>query len=274
MTVAPGAGPREGIVGDGRQAAGPAGWGNLRPLGRGASAAAPGQWSDLLASISHELRTPLNAVIGFSDAMQQQLFGPIGNARYEEYVRHIRASGVELLAAAEDALAMTAVLAQQGRVPLDDVLLAPLVAGVVEDLSVQRGVRVGKLETDVPADLEVRGDNRVLPRAVRQLASIALARVAADSRVRISATAVHGLVELRVVAGRLAEGAPRLGEADLDPIRLQQGLGRRELAVWLAMALLELVDCRLMAETGDGALCLAVRLEQSIQGNFFGRGAA
>ena len=48
--------------------------------------------SEFLANISHELRTPLNAVIGFSEVMQQALFGPLGHPKYQEYARDIYAS--------------------------------------------------------------------------------------------------------------------------------------------------------------------------------------
>ena len=50
--------------------------------------------SQFLANMSHELRTPLNAIIGFSEMMQQQLLGPIGNERYLDYIKGIRESGV------------------------------------------------------------------------------------------------------------------------------------------------------------------------------------
>lgn len=53
--------------------------------------------SEFLATMSHELRTPLNAIIGFSDVQRQELFGPLGNARYREYATHIHASGMHLL---------------------------------------------------------------------------------------------------------------------------------------------------------------------------------
>jgi signal transduction histidine kinase len=61
--------------------------------------------SEVLASISHDLRTPLNAVIGFSEAMQRELYGPLGHERYRDYAVHIRESGEMLLKAAEAMIA-------------------------------------------------------------------------------------------------------------------------------------------------------------------------
>ena len=62
---------------------------------------------DLMAQMSHELRTPLNAVIGFSEVMLRELYGPLGHARYQEYAHHISESGGRLLKSSEDALAVT-----------------------------------------------------------------------------------------------------------------------------------------------------------------------
>src|SRR4029453_4902789 len=56
------------------------------------------------------LRVPLNAVIGFSDVMDAELFGPVGHPRYREYARHIRDCGRELLKSAEDTLAIPSLL--------------------------------------------------------------------------------------------------------------------------------------------------------------------
>ncbi len=53
--------------------------------------------SQFLANMSHELRTPLNAIIGFSEMIQAQHFGPVGNARYLEYLKDISKSGHHLL---------------------------------------------------------------------------------------------------------------------------------------------------------------------------------
>jgi two-component system, cell cycle sensor histidine kinase DivJ len=53
--------------------------------------------SAFLANMSHELRTPLNAIIGFSELMTREIFGPVGNARYQEYAKLIHDSGGHLL---------------------------------------------------------------------------------------------------------------------------------------------------------------------------------
>jgi cell cycle sensor histidine kinase DivJ len=64
-----------------------------RDMAMGASRAK----SAFLANMSHELRTPLNAIIGFSELMEREIFGPLGNARYQEYARMIHDSGGHLL---------------------------------------------------------------------------------------------------------------------------------------------------------------------------------
>ena len=53
--------------------------------------------SRFLATMSHELRTPLNAIMGFSEVMEKELLGAIGNDTYREYARHIYSSGNHLL---------------------------------------------------------------------------------------------------------------------------------------------------------------------------------
>ncbi|MDI1266915.1 MAG: histidine kinase dimerization/phospho-acceptor domain-containing protein, partial [bacterium] len=60
--------------------------------------------ADVLARISHEVRTPLNAIIGFSEVMIGERFGSLGNERYVEYMKDIRASGERVIAIINDLL--------------------------------------------------------------------------------------------------------------------------------------------------------------------------
>jgi signal transduction histidine kinase/CheY-like chemotaxis protein len=58
---------------------------------------------EFLASMSHELRTPLNTVLGLSETLQEQLYGPL-NKRQHKSLRSIEKSGRHLLALINDIL--------------------------------------------------------------------------------------------------------------------------------------------------------------------------
>jgi PAS domain S-box-containing protein len=60
--------------------------------------------SDFLARVSHEIRTPLNAIIGFSDMIANEHFGPAGHPRYVEYAADIGRSGRHVLDIVNDLL--------------------------------------------------------------------------------------------------------------------------------------------------------------------------
>ena len=275
MSVAIGAGPSSIIAGsatgslDGANSdattyeAGAKAWSNIKPLDR-AAAGAVGEWVDLLARISHDLRTPLNAVIGFSDVMQQELFGPLGHARYQEYVRHIRASGVELLQAAEDALAMTALLAEPRSAEIEDVSLLASLNESMDDLTGRFGHMIPAITIEVSENLTVRADRRILTRAIRQMFTIVLARAGDGGDIRVQADVDHGLVDFRVELSGFD------GPSQFGSIRgCDAGLGRRDLGIWLATALLDQIDCRLSVDIEGCTLMLRTTLEETRQPSFF-----
>jgi|HubBroStandDraft_1064217.scaffolds.fasta_scaffold00015_81 PAS domain S-box-containing protein len=82
--------------------------------------------SEFLAHMSHELRTPLNAIIGFTDVMEQQLLGPLGNPRYLEYLRDINASGHHLLHLIDDILDVARIEAGKVEIARIRVAVQPL----------------------------------------------------------------------------------------------------------------------------------------------------
>jgi two-component system, cell cycle sensor histidine kinase PleC len=60
--------------------------------------------SSFLANMSHELRTPLNAILGFSEVLENELFGPMNNHAYKDYAGDIHTSGRYLLTLINDIL--------------------------------------------------------------------------------------------------------------------------------------------------------------------------
>ncbi|ODN69127.1 sensor histidine kinase [Methylobrevis pamukkalensis] len=85
--------------------------------------------SRFLATMSHELRTPLNAILGFSEIMKGEVFGPIGNPNYKEYVGDIHSSGEHLLNLINEILDLSRI--EAGRYKLNEEVVT--LAHVVED---------------------------------------------------------------------------------------------------------------------------------------------
>ena len=57
--------------------------------------------TDYLAAVTHEIRTPLNAILGFTEVIMDERFGPVGNARYREYIKDIHASGAHVMSSGQ-----------------------------------------------------------------------------------------------------------------------------------------------------------------------------
>lgn len=74
--------------------------------------------SDFLANMSHELRTPLNAIIGFSESLNQELFGPFLNEKQREYVNDINESGKHLLDLISEVLDVSVI--EAGRLEIEE----------------------------------------------------------------------------------------------------------------------------------------------------------
>ena len=79
--------------------------------------------SEFLAHMSHELRTPLNAIVGFSDVIDSKVFGPIGNEKYEDYLKDIKTSAEHLLDIVNEILDLARI--EAGELTLDIVEVSP-----------------------------------------------------------------------------------------------------------------------------------------------------
>jgi signal transduction histidine kinase len=110
--------------------------------------------TEFLANMSHELRTPLNAILGFSEMIEQQMFGPIQD-RYAGYAHDIFRSGRHLLELVNEVLDLAKL--EAGKLELREAELS--VPDLVDDcLALVRG----------PADVgQVRLSRHIAPEAAR-----------------------------------------------------------------------------------------------------------
>lgn len=214
-------------------------------------------WADLMARISHEIRTPLNAVIGFSDLMEREIFGPLGNDKYRDYLAHIRDSGEALLKSAEDTLALSSLLAIPApgqRTQCSS--LTSLAADawlLVEPLASRRGV---ELDITIPDTIEVAGDRRAFRQALSNLMMEASVRATTGSRIEIKAWVHSDTVRVNVIA------------ADAEKMRRPC---EPSLAMCVARALLELQGTSLTATNcaRRGSWKATTVLDLAVQPDFF-----
>jgi signal transduction histidine kinase len=154
--------------------------------------------TEFLANMSHELRTPLNAVIGFSEVLQDELFGPL-NERQREYVGDILASGKHLLALINDILDLAKVEAGRMEVDFGPVYLRDLLEQgmtMIRERATRHGIT---LECDADDGVgEINADERKVRQVVFNLLSNAVKFTPDGGRVRASARRVDGHVEVAV----------------------------------------------------------------------------
>lgn len=119
--------------------------------------------SDFLSMMSHDLRTPLNAVIGFSDMMRSETFGPLGHPKYREYSEAIQKSGTHLLSLINDILDLSKI--ESGHYNLQDEVIdvGTLLRDIPVGVSAEIPMGSHPIELAIPlAAPHLRGERRAL----------------------------------------------------------------------------------------------------------------
>ncbi len=128
-----------------------------------------------LSTMTHELRTPLNAIIGFSEVMEQKLFGELGHPRYQEYVNDIHSSGSHLLGVINDILDLSMIEAGELSLTQTNVCLKSAIAQsiqIVQTKAISTGIA---LQTNVPRDFpQMKIDERSIKQILLNLLSNAI----------------------------------------------------------------------------------------------------
>jgi signal transduction histidine kinase len=154
--------------------------------------------SEFLANMSHELRTPLNAIIGFSEVLQERMFGEL-NEKQAEYTDDILTSGRHLLSLINEILDLSKV--EAGRMELEVATFdLPLAIDNARTFIRERATKHG-IHLDVTVDErlgEFVGDERKIKQILLNLLSNAVKFTPEGGRIGIKARQADGSVEISV----------------------------------------------------------------------------
>ena len=131
--------------------------------------------SQFLANMSHELRTPRNAIIGFSEIMNGEVFGPLGNEQYKEYIGDIHESGTHLLSIINDILDLSKVEADSYDLVEDQLDVAKVLDACSR--MIRTRAQTGELSLSVELDPnlpKLLADERALKQMIINLVSNAV----------------------------------------------------------------------------------------------------
>ena len=161
--------------------------------------AGPGIEKQFLATVSHELRTPLNSIIGFSDILRRDLFGPLANERQREYVNLIHSSGAHLLAVVNTILDVSKLNAGTYAIHRDPFDLNAVVRECASMLRPQADAKEVAVELDIDAAAdEADADRRAIKQIVINLLSNAIKFTDTGGTIRLGTEAKEDGFVLKV----------------------------------------------------------------------------
>lgn len=212
--------------------------------------------SEFLANISHELRTPLNAIIGFSEILNQRMFGPLGSEKYEEYSRDIYESGSYLLGMINDILDMSKIEAGQLALEYEEFDLGEIVAETLRITSHQsQGLEI-KVEENYAKNLVLEADRRATKQILLNLMSNAMKFSRKGGKISVSAKCVG-----KNIVVTIADNGIGISKADLRKLcrpfeQVQNQFTKSHKGSGLGLAI-----SRSLAEMHQGSLEIASKLK-------------
>ena len=193
-----------------------------------------------LANMSHELRTPLNAIIGFSDILDREFFGPIGEPRYRDYARLINESGEHLLSVVNGILDMSKIEAGKFDIVTEPFDVLALIASCKELMQHAAGKKSIEIRIEAAADLpEVVADKRACKQMLINLLSNAIKFTEEGGWVKVAASANGGMLELAVSDNGIGIAREDLGKLGRPFVQAENSYARNYEGTGLGLSLVK-----------------------------------
>ncbi len=168
-----------------------------------------------LANVSHELRTPLNAIVGFTELLQRETHGPLGNPRYQDYISDIARSGQHLARLIEELLDWARLDSGQQELKQNLVDVAEAIDEVMRLMDDEASHKRVSLERDdaVPS-VALHADPRALRQILLSLVDNAIKFTSAGGSVKVRA----GIEANGQYAITVSDTGCGIAEADLQRV--------------------------------------------------------
>lgn len=150
-----------------------------------------------LSTMSHELRTPLNAVLGFSDLLVEERYGPL-NERQRRYVEHIHTGGKHLLRLVSDILDLSKIEAGRMELSRENVKLSSAFAEIISALYPLAAKKSQSLTQEVDSDLCIEADAIRFKQVLMNLAGNAIKFTQEGGQIKVTASCVKDQVRIEV----------------------------------------------------------------------------
>jgi signal transduction histidine kinase len=225
--------------------------------------------SRFLANMSHELRTPLNAILGYTELIQDSVYGAPPE-KMVAVLERISRNGKHLLGLINDVLDLSKIEAGQLVLALNDYSLKDVVHGVygaVETLAASKNLAFKvEMAPNMPAG---RGDERRLTQVLLNLVGNAI-KFTDNGEIMIKASAADGAYNLAV-----RDTGPGISEADQSKLfqefqqadsSITKSKGGTGLGLAISKRIIEMHGGRIWVESrpGEGStfsLTLPIKVE-------------
>ena len=150
-----------------------------------------------LSTMSHELRTPLNAVLGFSDLLADERYGPL-NEKQRRYIDHIHTGGKHLLSLISDILDLSKIEAGRMELAIENLSVQGAFSEVLSVMQPLADKKSHALSAKAEAGFSVRADATRFKQILMNLIGNAIKFTPDGGRIELSGLLDGGRVRVEV----------------------------------------------------------------------------